>query len=505
MTNRRRGTTDAQLKAIGITCGVGSMLVGARAAGFKVAGNVEWRKYYHAEDDAGRNTFHANFDEAVFPYSREQMTEEEFLRFQNADIALGHPECGNFSQLNANKESLNDPGDIPLFCDLVAEFKPRFFVMDDLPKSFIAFSMEEYHRRLPDYDLFPEWISNWGYGNTQKSRNRFFMLGALKSERWAFVPGERRHTTTVADVIGDIEGMEGNFPNHDRHVTGENCAKGLHLFHRDHRATWGEMRDYILNDVKEGGPIHYVGENGQQMIRVGSYKGHWHGPAHVLTGGISGFHPNKGVPYTIRERARLQGFPDDFAFYGVVYSDEDGQRRWNHDKNMHMVRQTGKAMPIQFCTYVSEQVAAHIKGVPFSGTNTRVIQPNEYVDAAKRWYCETVGYSAQEKACQACWLAPGCDIRERLHIPLAENQAHLDGPAGASRSVTHRETPESPSLRSKIKHLPPAKRGPVRGSKDKVQDGRKPGDGLVAVYKSPKVRPAYKPVPTEMLVFGEKK
>ena len=468
MRRPRQRNDSPSLRAIGITCGIGSMLVGARAAGFRVEGNVEWRKYYHAEDDHGRNTFLANFDDAIFPHTREQMTEEEFLRFRDADIALGHPECGNFSQLNSNKESVNDPGDIPLFCDLVAQFRPRFFVMDDLPKSFIAFPMAEYHRRLPDYDLFPEWISNWGYGNTQKARNRFFMLGALKTERWAFVPGEQRHERTVADIIADLEGMEGNFPNHDRHALAAHCAKGLHLHHRDHRATWAEMRDYILNDVKEGGPIHYVGEDGSEKIRVGSYKGHWDGPAHVLTGGISGFHPRKGLPYTIRERARLQGFPDDFEFHGVRYDDENGQRVWNHDANMHMVRQTGKAMPVQFCTYVARQVMAHIQGGERRDlTNTRVIQPNAYVDEAKSWYCANVGYANQKAACRSCQLARGCDIRERKGIALAQDQARLLGvpPRSGmvpSRSDTPRETPVTPSLKdksSKDKLLPPA-RGP---------------------------------------------
>ena len=64
---RPRQRDEQRLKAIGITCGVGSMLLGARNAGFKVEGNVEWRKYYHAEDDAGRNTFTANFEGAAFP------------------------------------------------------------------------------------------------------------------------------------------------------------------------------------------------------------------------------------------------------------------------------------------------------------------------------------------------------------------------------------------------------------------------------------------------------
>jgi uncharacterized protein YodC (DUF2158 family) len=257
------------------------------------------------------------------------------------------------------------------------------------------------------------------------------------------------------------------------------------------------MRDYILNEVKEGGPIHYVGEDGSEKIRVGSYKGHWHGPAHVLTGGISGFHPRKGLPYTIRERARLQGFPDDFAFYGTVLDNEDGQRRWNHDRNMHMVRQTGKAMPIQFCTYVAKQVKAHIDGAPFSGTNTRVIAPNSYVDEAKRWYCQNVGYSAQEKACQACWLARGCDIRERLDIPLVQDQARLEGPGGASRSVTRLETP---SLLSKIKHLGSDSKEPVvlkgNKAKAKVQE---------VTRKRVAHRPIYKPVPTTMMTFGDKK
>lgn len=423
------------------------MLAGARAAGFKVAGNVEWRKYYHATDEHGRSTFKANFPDAVMRHSKDDLTPQEIERLMNADIALGHPECGNFSQLNANREAVNDPGDIPLFCDLVREFKPRFFVMDDLPKSFIAFSMEEYVRRLGDYDLFPEWVSNWGYGNVQRPRNRFFMLGSLKKEKWAFVPGERRHDKTVADVIGDLEGMEGNFPNHDRHALKDNCAKGLHLRHHGHRATWQEMRDYILNEVKEGGPIHYVGPDGGEKIRVGSYKGHWHGPAHVLTGGISGFHPKKGVPYSIRERARLQGFPDDFEFYGTVLGNELGQRVWNHDKNMHMVRQTGKAMPLQFCTYVSRQIAAKITGAPLDLPNTRVLQPNEYVDAAKKWYCQNIGYADQKAACGSCWLAQDCEIRTRRYGITPSEFSRIDGaPArsriGASLRDASRKPPE---------------------------------------------------------------
>lgn len=497
------------------------MLVGARAAGFEVAGQLEWRKYYHATDEHGRNTFRENFPGALLHFRYEDLSHDEIQRLMGADIALGHPECGNFSQLNANREAVNDPGDIPLFCDLVSRFRPRFFVMDDLPKSFIAFPMAAYHAALPDYDLFPEWISNWGYGNVQRARNRFFMLGALRQEQWAFVPGEQRHGKTVADIIGDLDGREGNYPNHDRHVLGENCAKGLHLRHHGHRATWREMRDYILADVREGGPIHYHGPDGREMIRVGSYKGHWDGPAHVLTGGISGFHPLKGVPYSIRERARLQGFPDDFVFYGTVLTDEDGRRVWNHDRNMHMVRQTGKAMPIQFCEYVSAQIASHIEEGPgrWYGdtrcTNERVIQPNEHVSAAKKWYCQNVGYSAQERACMSCWLLKDCEIRtERYGITLDRLGPTAEPPKRSSdkrRTAAHHATRKSEAQKASADLRTP---DPKRNhSKNNNLTATGSPQLALEVTPSPKKskkegrhkrHPLYKPVAMTMLDVGRK-
>ncbi len=401
-------------RSLGVTCGIGSMLVGARQAGFEVLGNVEWRQYYHKEDAGGRNTFLTNFPGAAFPSFLDEVSEDVLEDWRGVDLVMGHPECGNFSNLGSScknrLERLKDPCDIPLFVDIVAKIKPRFFVMDDLPKSFGAFSMEEYCRRLPDYDLYPEWVSNYGYGNIQKNRKRMFMLGSLRSEGWVFVPGEVDHSVTVAQTLDDLPNPGEGFPNHELHVLGGKAGRARHLVSlgRDVVGTWRDLWRYF-KDLKEGGVVEYVAADGSTKRRMGNSKGHWDKYAHVLDGSSCQVHPIRNLPYTIRERARIQGFPDDFIFYGTLL-DEEG--RWNHDKNVHMTKQTGKAMPVQFCRYVAGQIYSCIQGGESAGgTGVRLLSPNPDVDRAKRWYCSEVGYSDQEGACRRCWMAGRCEIR----------------------------------------------------------------------------------------------
>lgn len=396
------------MKVIGITSGVGSLLIGARQAGFDVVGNIEWRKYYNKTDAQGRTTFTENFPGAFLAKNIGQLTPEQLEMATGCDLAMGHPECGNFSTLNGSnksaKSALLDPGDIPLFVDMIAQLKPKFFVMDDLPKSFIAFAMKEYADRLPEYDLFPEWISNHGYGNIQKHRKRFFMIGALKSQKFAFVPGEYEHEKTVQDIIGDLLENVGQVPNHDPHELHTASGRFINMPKNGDRHTWGEFRG-VIKDYPEGKNFEYQHADGSTKVRIGSCKVKWLGPSPVLHGGNPILHPITCLPLTIRERARIQGFPDDFIFYGTKFN-EAGE--WNHERNLHMVKQTGKAMPIQFARYVAELVMANLKGEMLVVSGKRNLKPNPYIEEAKAWFCKNVGYANQTEVCKACQSAGVC-------------------------------------------------------------------------------------------------
>lgn len=402
-----------KLKAIGLTSGIGSMLIGADIAGFDVVGNIEWRNYYRLKDHNEQNTFIENFPGAFL--ARGLADVPEGMLPYDIDLAMGHPECGMYSILNSpNKNSKldkNDAGDIPLFLEYVSKIKPKYFVMDDLPQCFNALPIEKYVELLPEYDLFPEWISNYNYGNVQKRRNRMFMIGALKSENYIFEPGEMDDFPdwTVRAKIGDIEGKWGSLPNHEEHTTEKTSSRFLHMRHRDDRPTWGEIQAYFKEHQKPRQNFQYHSKvPGEKTTRPSLMRMEYDWTSPVLTGGNPMMHPEICLPISIRERARIQGFPDDFEFFGT----ELVNGKWEHNsRNISMVKQTGKAMPIEFNEYVAKHIMGHMSNKPINSSGDRYLKPDDKISEAKYNFCKVSGYSAQEKACTNCWMKETCDVK----------------------------------------------------------------------------------------------
>ncbi len=412
-TEPKSDPVGGPLTAIGLTSGIGSMLVGAKQLGFQIIGNVEWRDYYRY--NIKHSTMVENFPGAFMARGLDDVPPD--LLPSQIDFAAGHPECGLYSNLrfsvqNRDMEEMgNDTGDIPLFLEYIAKLRPRFFLMDDLPLSFKALPLQAYMDLLPDYDLFPEWISNWGYGNIQKYRNRMFMVGALKSERFVFVPGEKAHPIVTRDVIGDLQlnAGQGDIPNHATVDMTRIPGRFVNLRYLGDRATWEEVCDFMRENHCDGSKPYY-NRKGEYKTRPGTVDPKWGGFCPVLSGGYSPFHPVEWRPLSIRERARIQGFPDDFIFhYDPKTPDHPIWEPYSGDGNRG-VKQTGKSMPIQFTTFVAAQVKAHIEGEPFEASGERVIKPNPHVSEAKYYFCKHSGFADQDGACKHCWMRETCDL-----------------------------------------------------------------------------------------------
>ena len=327
--------------------------------------------------------------------------------------------CGRYSSLSHSVVAGNgqyqatrgeDVSDLPMFLKLVAELEPRFFLMDDLPDSFGPLPMSEYIKILPGYDLFPEWISNWGYGNIQKHRNRMFIVGAKKSEGFVFVPGEEEHGLVLRDAISRfLEVPAAGAPNHAFVDPAFVPGRYVNMRWYGERSSWGDLAE-LFKTGDWGKNLKYYSPAGEQKVRPGTTNPKWDGFCPVLSGGYNPIHPIRRSPLSIRERAAIQGFPDDFLFH----HDEEGPFRevwepYNSD-GQRGIKQTGKSMPLQFTTYVAAQVQAFINRDTFATTGKRILKPNPKVTKAKEDFCRLSGYSNQAGACKQCWHRAECPL-----------------------------------------------------------------------------------------------
>lgn len=349
MDNRRTTPT-----ALGYLCGIGSMLIGARSAGFKILGNYDNRKFMVPD------TFINNFEGAFFTKSGQDMV--DMYKKRSPTLLVGHPPCGNFSHLTCSAKNIKDlnakrkdPGEIPSFINAVKEIEPEFFIMENLPKSIKAFPLTLYHELLGEsYDLWMNVIENGDYGNPQKHRKRFFVIGSKKSQNFIFKPIEiPLFPDTVKNRIEDLP-MDKDIPkiNHI-HIDLDEVANiyfGVNSDGTTKKYTYRKIKEILLS-LPPGKTPTYIAKDGSEKKKIGVLRLYWDKHSHTITGGgwrraMNKFHPLTGEPLTIREILRIQGAPDDFIIHGPL---ED------------QIPQVGKFIAVEFPTFVCSQIKSHLE------------------------------------------------------------------------------------------------------------------------------------------------
>lgn len=399
------------MKALGMICGVGSMLIGAKRQGFEIVGNIEWRKYYHT------GTFEHNFPESFMINTLDELDDQKLKKCKDLDLIIGHTECGNFSQMRANKNNAidaGDKGDIPEFVEAVKRLRPKFFVMDNLPKSLIVADWAYYASELPDYDIHFEWISNFNYGNIQKNRKRLFVIGSKKELGFYFIPGEFDHNTSIIDRLKTIDPEAENNERLDLDLVYSGWGRYnfdpnyINKSVDENRITLRELQGF-LKDLPLNNIIPYYNRKGERKLRIGFYPIDVNGHAGVLSGGGAAFdnhfRSDTLFPFTPRERAKIQGCPDDFVFFPKNVT----QTNKGYGS---LIKQTGKFMPVEFCTFITAQIKAFLMGERNEGdyTQKRMVSENIYVDKNKYDFCQMEGYTNQEKVCKFCGSKKYCEI-----------------------------------------------------------------------------------------------
>lgn len=158
---------------LGISAGQGALLFPFRK---HLLGNIEPRGVFHTP---GEEQWKANFKDVPFykGYCLQEFDEK-------VDIIISSPDCGASSIMRLSKvKELGKPKDnrsLSLVIEGINYYKPKIFLIENLPRLLSLLPNEYLQEAIKDYKLIFHERSVSDYGNSQVSRKRLVIVGVHK-------------------------------------------------------------------------------------------------------------------------------------------------------------------------------------------------------------------------------------------------------------------------------------------------------------------------------------
>lgn len=143
----------------------------------RLVGNVEPRGCFHTKKE---EQWKLNFGEYT-PITKNLEPFEGML----IDIIMGSPSCGHSSVFRYSRsKKMGKPKEdksLNLFLYSILLFKPKLFLLENLPKLLDNIPLEEWEEKFPNYHIICLQGSVSLWGNSQESRKRLVIIGVNKS------------------------------------------------------------------------------------------------------------------------------------------------------------------------------------------------------------------------------------------------------------------------------------------------------------------------------------
>ena len=325
-------TAPAGLRIVDLFCGSGGFSRGAHAAGFGVAAAYD-------RDPILTSAFERNFPSTPLHLRNVAWLSGERIKRDagRVDGIIGGPPCQGFSEIG--KRLPSDPRRSLLrhFFRIVSEVSPDFFVMENVRGLGFADARPSLDAAIDlvrsDYHILGPVVWDAASFGAATARPRLFVIGTAKRLERALtrehVEALFRPAATVRDAIEDLELARS---------TGEIGGFDSWRITRP----WRPSR--YAAALRRGGAFtgHKSTEHGEEVTKrfsalaqgtldpVGRHKRlHWDGQCPTLRAGtgvekgsfqsVRPVHPDYPRVITVREAARLQGFPDDHLFHPTVW------------------------------------------------------------------------------------------------------------------------------------------------------------------------------------------
>lgn len=272
--------------------GAGGMDLGIQDAGIHILESFEI-------DDKCCNTLRRNFKHKV---NQSDISKITVLDQQDADVYIGTFPCTKYSTA-ADISGTRTGDDLFLhFFRHIALARPEMYVVENVPGMLKFKVVMEALTKLPDYYVRVECPINANMWLPQE-RKRLILIGSKKPFTNFDYPDEKR--LRLKDILEKDPDID--IPQY--------VINRLNGKYRDKPI----VSDPEQNDLAPTCVAHYAKDKGTRMVKDGT----------------------RIRPYTVREYARLQGFPDWFQFCGT---------------NSDAYRQIGNAVAVPMGYWVGKQI-----------------------------------------------------------------------------------------------------------------------------------------------------
>lgn len=340
---------NKSMNVIDLFCGCGGLSLGFEQAGYKVLLGIDnwedslvtFRYNHHGSETMCADLMNLN-----------PMSVEERIGNKKVDVIIGGPPCQGFSV--AGKRIIDDNRNklYKSFVRMVAHFKPKAFVLENVPnilsmgegivKRAIVNDFEELGYKVVNKVLL---ASDYG---VPQNRRRAIFVGLLNGEEFVYPQPTIVQRVTTEQALSDLpqnslpDGAEyPTAPLSDYQKLIRQGSKGVY----NHDITiHTEQTQRIIAMVPDGGNYKNLPEELQntRKVHIAWTRLNSKAPSITIdTGHNHHFHYKYNRVPTVRESARLQSFPDTFVFIGGKGS---------------QLRQVGNAVPPIMAKVLAEKL-----------------------------------------------------------------------------------------------------------------------------------------------------
>lgn len=165
------------MNILGVSAAQGALLFPfLHSKKYKILANIEPRGVFHTSCES---QWKLNFGDIPF-YKGFCLQEFD----EKVDIVVASPDCGIASVMRLSKvKELGNPKDnrsLNLVTAAILEYKPKIFLIENLPRLLSLLPCEFFEETFKDYKLIFHERSVSDYGNSQVSRKRLIVIGVHK-------------------------------------------------------------------------------------------------------------------------------------------------------------------------------------------------------------------------------------------------------------------------------------------------------------------------------------